>query len=673
MNRAVSVLYMLMDGPVPARELASRAGVGDRQMANVLAGLERDGYVVRRRGAAWLADAPKTALLRDIAATMDLERLLGRSREAVLAGAERAGDASIEELARATGLSRSTIAKSVADLRSVGALVSRGGRLAVNPARPRLREFATLLRLEGERRYADGAEIIYERGSTVIRKVRAGRTARGEPTGFTAFNSHGVKYVTTHDYFCERARPVALPDILVHALLEASRTRMGAEVIMCMVFYLRHRDAIDVRRVREEAGRMGLTDLWLDIEAYLGGGQPRDSGMFFPWEEFKEKLDLYEVPEPGRAPGHDGMLEELGRALDEPAAAYLLGGENMRMKGLKNSTKDCDLAVKTRGEFESVKAALVRMGYSPVTTGYSDQDASPGALLTRDSGGRIGLFAGAIMTMALLPRMTEKSDMRCYGRLRLGLLRDEHVFALKAAAGREGDIRDMASLAQAGRLDWDEILQVASEQADADPSGRAAEDMLASMSDLHYHGGVHVPVLAALGRMVAELRIRAALRGGPMPVRDVVRHAEKAGISETAARNRIDYMARSGRLSKTGERRAARVALPRESYPAGGRITAHRIRRYLAWRFALREQPLPDAAEALARDLEGIDLSEADGLIGGAVDSFCAYERERFGAGHFDAAGAARACIALADERLGSRLGFSAGGTRAGRRKDARA
>ena len=666
MNSTVAVLRILVRGGMPLRDLARRVGIKDRQMANVIASLERAGYVTKHQDIATMSDTPKATLLRDLAGTMNLGRLLGRSREAVLAKASEMGTVTAEELAHGTGLSRSAVAKSVADLLSVGALVKRGGSISINPSLRPVQEFATLLKLELDDRYVDGAEIIYNRDSLVIRKVLAGKTARGEPTGFTAFSAHGVEYVTTHDYFCECEHDLTLTDILLHALLEASRMRDGAEMIMCMVFYIKHGNVIDVTDAREKAGRMGLRELWLDMEAYVRGDKPKDTKMFFPWNEFEEKLDLYDIPKHQYVlpVGDDRFFNELNDTLDTPIAVYLFGGENMRIKGLKNRTKDCDIVVNTTDEFSTIKSALIRMGYSPITLDSSDEDERmhPASLLTHNSKSRIDLFTHMIMRMQLSPRMMEKSDMRDYGKLRLGLLCDEHIFVLKAAAGREGDIQDMNRLVQAGRasgqFDWHEVLQAVHHQSSVDPTSDTVVDMFACMSAMHDYEGMHIPVLDQVRRLVADLLIKSALRGGSLPARDVVAYVAKSGITETAARNRIDALVRDGRLLKTGARKAARLVLPAEAYPVDGRITTYRLRRYLRWRFVLREQPLPGAAdlEDLARGLResGFEtISGLDAMIGRLVGSLGSYEREQFEEGHFDAIGAVRVCMGLDDPRLG--------------------
>lgn len=670
MNRVAATLAILVHGDMSPRALASRVGVKYRQMDNILTSLERDGYVTRRRGIATMSNAPKAVLLRDLARVVDIGRLLGRSNEAVLAEAGEAGDTTAEEIARATGLSRSTVARSVANLLSAGALVRRGGGIAVNPTPAQIRQFAALLKLEGYARYVDGTEIIYNRDSLVIRKVLAGRAAKGEPTGFTAFGEHGIDYVTTHDYFCDGAGKLALSDILLHAVLEASRLRNGADMLMCMVFYTKHKDGLDVTQVRAKAANMGLLDVWLDIEAYVRGEKTKDAKLFLPWAEFEEKLALYDIhPSEYLLPrGHNSLFKELNDALDAPVTAYLLGGENMRLKGLKNRTKDCDIAVDTAVEFEAIKNALVRIGYSPTTTVSSDEDERilPDALLTHPFKSRIDLFTRTIARMSLLPRMMEKSNMHDYGTLRLGLLCNEHVFVLKAAAGREGDIQDMDKLVRAKhstksiadqQFDWNEVLAVVHEQSAADPTNATIVSIFESVSYMPYHDGMRVPIFAPLRLLVTDLLVKSALRGGSLSIKDAVLYAERRGVEETAARNRIDAMVRDGQIGKTGARKVARIAMHAEAYPKTGRITARRLKHYLNWRFVLREQPLPGDTDELATDLleSGFEtVSQVDAVVGSLVDCLGRYEREQLKERHFSAVGAVRVCVGLNDPRLGN-------------------
>ena len=52
---------------------------------------------------------------------------------------------------------------------------------------------------------------------------------------------------------------------------------------------------------------------------------------------------------------------------------------------------------------------------------------------------RIDLFTTTIMQdLSLSSTMKEKADIRDYGKLKVGLLRNEHVFLLKAISNREG-------------------------------------------------------------------------------------------------------------------------------------------------------------------------------------------------------------------------------------------
>ena len=67
--------------------------------------------------------------------------------------------------------------------------------------------------------------------------------------------------------------------------------------------------------------------------------------------------------------------EKLVIELEKPMTIYLFGGENMRIKSLKDSTKDCDIVVETKGDFDDLAQTLTNMTYDRrLKTKYSDED-----------------------------------------------------------------------------------------------------------------------------------------------------------------------------------------------------------------------------------------------------------------------------------------------------------
>lgn len=86
-------------------------------------------------------------------------------------------------------------------------------------------------------------------------------------------------------------------------------------------------------------------------------------------------------------------FEQLGRTLEQPAEAYLIGGGAMTLRGTKPSTKDVDLVTADEDSFRRIQAALLDTEYS-VDREIAQEYESLGAttVLKREEGGHIDLF-----------------------------------------------------------------------------------------------------------------------------------------------------------------------------------------------------------------------------------------------------------------------------------------
>lgn len=220
---------------------------------------------------------------------------------------------------------------------------------------------------------------------------------------------------------------------------------------------------------------MGISEIWLDIESYIRRKQLKNTDLFLPWNEFLSKAKLYDIQiEKYTLPKPSNLLfREISNELQEPKTIYLFGGENMRIKSLKDSTKDCDIIVENKNDFDNLAEILTNIGYQRrLETNYSDEDKriKPDDIFEHEQKSRIDLFTSTVMeNLSLSSTMRERADIKDYGLLKIGLLRNEDVFLLKAMANREGDIQDMAALVtgspntphelQHGSFDWNLVFE----------------------------------------------------------------------------------------------------------------------------------------------------------------------------------------------------------------------
>ena len=83
-------------------------------------------------------------------------------------------------------------------------------------------------------------------------------------------------------------------------------------------------------------------------------------------------IEKYTLPKPSNL-----LFGEISDELQESKTMYLFGGENMRIKSLKwwDSTKDCDIVVESKEDFDDLALILTNIGYERrLETSYSDED-----------------------------------------------------------------------------------------------------------------------------------------------------------------------------------------------------------------------------------------------------------------------------------------------------------
>ena len=664
---SIKLLKLVMSGQKETAELLDLLEIRRRHLANIVTGLVRQGYLEKKNTTVRLKETPKTKLLRDIAQITDIERLLYGSNETVFLNMDE--NTTINELIQRSGLSKATIHRSISDLQSIGVVMKDNGGIHIDQSKESLVLFLKLLRIEREKRYEDGnIEVIYNDGSTTLRKTPGGHLAKGALTGFSLFSDYGIEYNTIYDYFCEQTEDLTLYDVLLHAVYSANHSKNKMELLIAIVFYIKHRDKMDILHLRKKSSKLGILSVWLDIESYVRRKPLRDESLFLPWDEFLSKVTLYDVssdrytlPTPAGS-----LFSEINDRLHNPITIYLFGGENMRIKSLKDSTKDCDVVVKDKDDFDGLAQAFAKMDYHKIIkTEYADEDRrlNPDEIFVHGTKSRIDLFTSTVMQdLVLSPAMMDRADICDYGRLRVGLLRNEHVFLLKAVANREGDIQDMATLVRGSTdtarelqhdpfdwsLVWEEILY----QESASPTKSFTPVILDQMSYLAEQTGITAPFFGSLKRRVVDTLIQQLVRGGSMPIKEIVELLNGYDVTESMVRNRVDALGRTKTVGKHPKGRTTYVRLLQDNIFAERewKIDTHHLRQYLDWRFHIRRKPSNMPLQELVDELEELGLrtmGEVDDVVRDSIEASIQYENEEFSKRHFDTVGAVIICIGL--------------------------
>lgn len=557
----IGALKLLGGGPSTTRELASNMGLSYPRAAAIVRELVREGYCEKAGRQVSLASNVKAGLLRKLADRYEITALLGGSSERLLLALSKA--LNVDEIQRKTGLSQSTVYQTLRRLMAIGAVRKRADLYSLTDD-PDLMAFSELLRRERETTEAEPHAILIHSNDFKLKRVPTGKSARGSKTAFSLFARHGVEYASPHDYYVEPEHEVSIEEVLVHALRSAEGR---AEGTMCAVFYLKNIDRIDPAKVKSLAKRFGVLSLWVDLQNYVRGLPVHDVERFLPWTEFVEKAGLYgiRVSLPPEAEKTTRALRELGNRLDSTIHAYLFGGANLLLRGLKKATKDLDIVVESEGDFSKLKGALLAMGFEPLTKKRftsSDEKLNPSGIYVSKDLPRFDLFTKVICNALFLTEgMKARAGAMAFGKLVLHLLSLEDVFLLKSITEREGDLEDMATiLKRGGDLRWGEILRTYFEEEGV-VKRHFCFTILDNIELLQQRGGITIPIHGSLLRHCIDVGILQALAYGATSVLEIRKLID---FPEYTIRNRIEKLAKEGKISK--RRRNGRLVLALTNY-----------------------------------------------------------------------------------------------------------
>lgn len=568
---AIKILKAVIGGVTSSKELQSRLGVSTSQVHAQIRELASRGFVDRTGSDISLQKNAKAQLIKKISQAVDIERILRGSNERVFCCLTC--PSTVAEIVARTGLSHTSVSKAISDFKAVG--IAR----MMNNSKPRQRirlaltgsqdlaSLANIMNIEQEARHAE-VEIIYQDAARVLKRCTKNQRTTGRPTAFSMFGEHGIAYDDPFDYYIAQDKPVDIHEITIHAVVVSYQAQNRMGLLMAIIFYLRNRRMLDTVRLRKIAQSYGVDGVWLDIESYVRHKKPvKNTKLFLPWSEFVEKAEIYEISlAEFQVPAATGLLfDKIGMHSTRLLEVYLLGGENMRIKNLKAATKDCDVVVRNKADFDRfVDIMTSRIGFEKLADSEHTQDdmrLCPGAILVHPDMPRVDVFTSRILNGAVLSdAMVQTANYLNYGNLRVGVLRSEYVFLLKAVAGREGDIDDMEILAKnpskgqgefdQGRFAWEVVWDEIVWQDMANPVTNLVGSIFEQVSHLAEQRNVIVPILGRIRLRAVDREIKRILRGGRMPLRDVVSFLVGSDTDARLIRNRIESLVRQGKVTK---------------------------------------------------------------------------------------------------------------------------
>ena len=669
---AIQIIKEVGRGNNNPDNLIQNIGIKEWQLNSHLKDLNQAGILQKENNEIKFLDGLKPATIRDLSKTYNLEKILRSSGEIIFSYLIE--PISINEIYLKTGLSQSTIYRSISDLESSGAITKHGDLYQIKQSDEKLVMLANILKTERTSMYEANAEIIYRDDYKTLKKVTRGKITDGEPTGFSLFTEYGIEYHTNYDYYVKQEEPLTIQHVLMHAIYDSQRNADKTSLIMAIIFYLKHKDKMDVLELRKIAESLKIINVWLDVESYIRNNDLKNPTLFLPKEEFIEKaniydisFDLYTLPE-----GYPKLFEEIGKKLPTLVRAYLIGGENMRIKGLKARTKDLDIVVNTKEEFDALVKALTELGYEPKgNLEYSKEDLRlfPSIIMNHISRSRIDLYTKKILrTLSLSSNMISRADLSDFNNLRLGILKNEDLFLLKAVTSREGDIQDMASIAQLNYVgdgqyrqkdfDWDIVWDEIMNQEKIELKQSFTEIIQSNLEWLRDQNGITSPFRNKLQRFVLDQQITKLLREGKISLKDIVDLLIDEENSEQTIRNRIDSLAKIDIVQKEYVDKDILISLvQRPIYPSLElKITPENIDEYLVWKFPTRSPTTLSKYQILSDELNSLgynSIGDVDETISHTQETVRAFEKIYHKETKLSQIGALRISVGLSSPKIG--------------------
>ncbi len=669
---SINIIKHLASGISDISTLMDIAQIKEWQINSQLKDLIQLGYVVKEGNTVKLKDELKPATIRELTKKFNIEKILRGANETIFSYLTE--PISTNEIILKTELSQSTVYRAISDFESVSAITKMGDKISVNKSDEHLVLLANSLNAERKNLYEPDAEILFRDSTKVLKKVQKGKITEGELTGFSLFTEYGIEYEINFDYYVKQETPLDLQHVLIHAVFDAQRNMNKQGMTMAMIFYLKHKDKMDVLELRRISELFKIADVWIDVEGYIRNNELKNTNLFLPRDEFIEKANLYDIPSSLYVlpEGYPKLFEEIGENLQRPTRAFIIGGENMRIKGLKPRTKDVDIVVENTDDYNSLMDSLTKLGYQPKgNVDFSKEDLRlyPGIIMEHTNRSRIDLYTKKILrTLSLSSKMISRADLADFGNLRLGILKNEDVFLLKSVTSREGDIQDMAALVNMAYtrngqfrqtdFDWDIVWDEINEQEKESHTQSFSEIIYVNIEWLVEQTGITPPIRNKLQRFVLDQQIKKLLREGDISVKEIVDQLVDEDNSEQTIRNRIGALVKINILKKESLDGEIRVeSLNELTYPENDlKITPDNLETYLKWRFPTRQSATSLKHEKITDELvtAGFEiLGEIDNIICISLKGLHEYEKEYYLKKKISQVGSVRICVGLSNPKYG--------------------
>ena len=258
-------------------------------------------------------------------------------------------------------------------------------------------------------------------------------------------------------------------------------------------------------------------------------------------------------------------LDKLALKISKPVNLFIIGGLCLIHYGLKEATKDIDVALKSSFEFDELIRALKEIGYYEpgsieISRPYKKMAAN--IILENKDGFRWDIFLQTVCrALSFSDEMESRSNLLFKKKfLTVFLASREDIFLFKAVTERETDLSDMRVLAESG-LNWEIIKRECQKQSLS--TGILWENALyQKLLDLKSKYGIKSPLEKQLKKIaeekMAEIAILEEIKKGNTTVKTI---STSLKLSELFIRQSLEKMEKKGLIKVDKSTRPYKLTL----------------------------------------------------------------------------------------------------------------
>jgi hypothetical protein len=385
-------------------------------------------------------------------------------------------------------------------------------------------------------------------GKEKLQKLPVDFPHNGELTGFSKFSDNGIEIIPTNQFVYSPKKELSLEEILVHAIKFSNNAN---DITLCILFYLKNKHKLNIQTLENECKKLKILGVWMDIIYYLEDQSVKNTELFLPKKEFKQKEKLYKVSIPKRFEQEtiQNLFDEIEDEIKTNINIYFIGGNALIEHQTKNSTKDIDLVMVSSKEASALVNTLKNNGFSEVKNKefqYGELDTS--AMLEKNNYPRVDLFLNKVCGMLEFSKnMQKRSKQIRKGKLNIFVASLEDVFLLKSISSRDSDLVDCENILKQKIINWDTILNEIQNQK-RNLTGLKELIILEHLEALEKRMNIKIPIVKKISDLCLEKSI-LFLAKKPITVNEI---KDKLGFSETMIRNKITSMEKQ--ITKTKDK-----------------------------------------------------------------------------------------------------------------------